>query len=620
MIELNASEQSIEKVTVYNDRATVQRRFQVDLKSGQNDISITRLPGLLDPDSIRVETESVDTFQLLTVLNVVSMDPREQTQDLSLPDPLSELEDQRSALSNHLRALRDAERILSDYAHSMSAKHATSEQLVSFIDTHIAQNKKLHVSITEARKEMRTVERRLSEMRLKNNSQLGRLKYAGVDVVLDANKDGNAWVILSYIVTNASWYPVYDIRADIDSQLASNAKNPPTMNIHYRASISQSTGEDWDGVTLTLSTTSPLTGSVIPTLRPWNIGTGSDPRLFHPATVSYDRDIDKVYSRRERPRSRSPVRSRRRTHTRTNSSRSPRRNRSWSPSRSWRPNTPREPTGEPRHSSRPRVTAWVKEGAIGSTFEIESPSTIPSGGSSHRVSIASLDLPSTLTWVTVPRKTTAAFLQCNIKNTSPYVLLAGPSNIFMDGNFVCKSELPNVSPQEDFSCSLGVDPSLRIIYQPQRRNVRTQGGSFLSRTPKRQITSVNQQIRIKNTRPSAISRLIVRDQIPNSQDSRIKVSVVNPDEKLIGAPSQSYSIPGGTGANSGSTNGLEEKLHYTLQNGVIAQWAQKHEDVSGGYGGAKGDGIIEWICSDVEAVLDLELEYEVSAPQGLDWK
>lgn len=33
-------------------------------------------------------------------------------------------------------------------------------------------------------------------------------------------------------------------------------------------------------------------------------------------------------------------------------------------------------------------------------------------------------------------------LQCKVKNTSQYVFLPGPSSVFMDNNFVCKSSMP----------------------------------------------------------------------------------------------------------------------------------------------------------------------------------
>jgi len=39
----------------------------------------------------------------------------------------------------------------------------------------------------------------------------------------------------------------------------------------------------------------------------------------------------------------------------------------------------------------------------------------------------------------------------------------------MDENFVAKSTAPDVSPQETFSCSLGMDPLVRVTYYPPAR-------------------------------------------------------------------------------------------------------------------------------------------------------
>ena len=47
---------------------------------------------------------------------------------------------------------------------------------------------------------------------------------------------------------------------------------------------------------------------------------------------------------------------------------------------------------------------------------------------------------------------------------------------------------------------------------------------------------------------------------------------------------------------------------------VLARWAQKHE--GGGSGGAKGDGVIEWIATDLHGTLDLNLAYEIASPVG----
>ena len=185
--------------------------------------------------------------------------------------------------------------------------------------------------------------------------------------------------------------------------------------------------------------------------------------------------------------------------------------------------------------------------------------------------------------------------------------------MFMDGNFVSKSSIPDVSPQESFSCSLGVDPSVKITYHPPKKVVRTQGGSIISISSKQEVTRFSQRISIKNTRPSSLSRIVVQDQVPNSEDSRIKVRLLQPDEKSIGAPSNGYAAAG----SKSSAN--IETLSYAVQKGVTAQWAQKNYEEIEGTGGARGDGVIEWICTNLEWSANLDLEYEVSGPHGLRW-
>lgn len=61
-----------------------------------------------------------------------------------------------------------------------------------------------------------------------------------------------------------------------------------------------------------------------------------------------------------------------------------------------------------------RIAAAV-EGATSSTFVISGKSSIPSdgddGSSTHKVSIAVIDLSADLEWITVPKLQTAAFLR-----------------------------------------------------------------------------------------------------------------------------------------------------------------------------------------------------------------
>jgi hypothetical protein len=187
----------------------------------------------------------------------------------------------------------------------------------------------------------------------------------------------------------------------------------------------------------------------------------------------------------------------------------------------------------------------------------------------------------------------------------------------MDGSFVAKSRVPDVSPQESFFCSLGVDPSVRITFHPQKKIKSSTGGGLLS--SKSSVTQFRQRITIKNTRSTSIARLVVRDLVPLSEDARIKLTMISPPEKAIGPAVPSVVNASGSGA-IGTFKGADvaETLTAQIEKGVVARWAQK-DDEGGGSGGSREDGVIEWIGTDIKDVLNLELVYEVTAPADLAW-
>ena len=83
----------------------------------------------------------------------------------------------------------------------------------------------------------------------------------------------------------------------------------------------------------------------------------------------------------------------------------------------------------------------LDESPLSLAYRIEGKLSLPSDGFAHKVSIAVLDFSAGLKYVCVPRKTSAAFIEGQIKNTSEYELLAGPVSVFMDDSFVTKTRL-----------------------------------------------------------------------------------------------------------------------------------------------------------------------------------
>jgi hypothetical protein len=86
-------------------------------------------------------------------------------------------------------------------------------------------------------------------------------------IVIDKTKAGPVGLKLNYLVADAAWRPLYKLRA------GTKANDPVT--VEYLAAVQQRTGEDWNGVTITLSTAQPLLNASPPDLRALEVAIGA---------------------------------------------------------------------------------------------------------------------------------------------------------------------------------------------------------------------------------------------------------------------------------------------------------------------------------------------------------
>lgn len=174
--------------------------------------------------------------------------------------------------------------------------------------------------------------------------------------------------------------------------------------------------------------------------------------------------------------------------------------------------------------------AETSHGLLSNTFHISSLASIPSDNTPHKVSVAKIDLKPVFEHVTVPKKAPCAFLKARVKNCSKYMFLPGPSNVFLDNNFVTKSSINSVAPNEEFETYLGVDNRVKIEYKPLKR-FREQVGIF----SKSVVWNFQQDIQIESYRQDEI-KVQVTDQVPNSLDSSIIVKLQQPNIQPLPSP------------------------------------------------------------------------------------
>ena len=128
-------------------------------------------------------------------------------------------------------------------------------------------------AITKINLEYNKILKQINELQAKRYDPLSEIV-----VVVEAFDATKAEFDLSYFVSSAGWTPSYDLKVE---QL-----NQP-INLKYKASVFQSTGEDWKDIKLTLSTGDPQLGGEKPTISSWYLG------QLPPYMVKKEKDANK---------------------------------------------------------------------------------------------------------------------------------------------------------------------------------------------------------------------------------------------------------------------------------------------------------------------------------------
>jgi hypothetical protein len=241
-------------------------------------------------------------------------------------------------------------------------------------------------------------------------------------------------------------------------------------------------------------------------------------------------------------------------------------------------------------------SVWEDNG-LTANYELPGIRTLAPSSLARRHKIASLSAANIhLSYICVPKLRSAAFLRAKIRNPSTTVtLLKGTAGVTLDGSFLGNMTLPRVSPSQLFSLPLGVDPAIQISYP--KPNVHRSTSGFISRES---AHTFNRSIWLTNTRPSAVE-LLVLDQVPISQDERLRVAILQPR----GLNKEGDSVRAGQAAKEGGKE-------------VAAPTASVKE---GAWGKAsatlKKNGEVNWnVNLEKGAACLLKLEYDTRMPSG----
>lgn len=290
----------------------------------------------------------------------------------------------------------------------------------------------------------------------------------------------------NYFTQNAGWSPSYDLRVkSIDN----------SFKIAYKGMVNQSTGLDWKGVKLSLSTSNPNRGNIMPILNPLFLS------LYVPP-VAYRKLKSVQVTSVESVKSMSTM-----AITQKDS------DDGLAMSYDETPNSGNTEDVSPYLN--------LRENQLNTNFEIDLPYDIPSDGIGYCVNIKEEQVKANYEHVAVPKLDKDAFLLARLTNWDTLNLMAGPANIIMDNIFLGKTYInPNIIT-DTLDVSLGRDQ--RIAIQRKRtKDFKTY------RKNDNKIEQHSYEIIVRNNKKQTVE-IAVKDQYPISRVKEVEVNVGDTD-------------------------------------------------------------------------------------------
>jgi uncharacterized protein (TIGR02231 family) len=302
-------------------------------------------------------------------------------------------------------------------------------------------------------------------------------------VDLECVKPGSLSLDVSYLVHGAGWHPRYDARTrDLEGK----------VDLTAFGVISQTTGEDWIDVVLTLSTAQPMINGRMPYIAPRVLNMGNNPVSVRKSRLrSASDDIGEQYE-------------------------------------AFTVQTQAFSGGVAEESRLPEerpadlALAEVASKGVAVTYKIVRSATVKSDGVEATFPVSSQVLSADFEYSTFPQAVPYVYFGSRVKNAEDLQLLAGSINLFLDKDYVGKSSLDNTGPGEEFDLYLGVDENVKI----ERKEIERKTDDVLIAgipSPSIKVT-VKYRLTVENYKNRDI-KVKLFEAMPVAGNDRIKVSI-----------------------------------------------------------------------------------------------
>ena len=463
----------IKHVTVFPDRAQIVHETLISLSPGKSVLKLSGLSPYIDAQSIQVKGFGEFTILSVNQQNNYLQNLEDSPEVKSLRSQIETLQIKVEDETVALNVLQEKEDFLiANRAILIKETTFSLEQLKNVMDLYTSNMDQISLTRLKKQRLIKDYNKEIAALQQQLTGKLGKqqLPSGEILVTVSADKQVNGKLTFSYVVSNAGWYPSYDIRVD-------DIKNP--VAIFYKANVFQSSGVEWKDVKLSFSNATPWVAGDVPVLNPWFVDFYYPVRIRGMATGTQRSEVQK--SNKVADAAYMMV--------------------------------------EEKAMEAAPVVVGKQIGETTITFDIAVPYTIQSDGKVQTVEIQRITTPADYKYVTLPKLSQLAYLTANITDWAKLSLQTGEATLYFENSFVGKSTL-NVNQLKDtLTISLGTDNSI-LVKRERRKDFTSRKVMGANRTD-----TYSYLLTIRNNKSNPVS-IILNDQLPVSSNSSISVDAI----------------------------------------------------------------------------------------------
>ncbi len=502
---------TITEVTVYAQGAQIYRKANYTVKPGVTEVIVDGVCPSIDPNSLQVKATG-NVILLDSKYSLYYPKPEDHKIEgipLKIRKEITFLQDSLNTMNFDLQDIQDeidvlyaAKNILSNNGSIRGVGKVNDsinllKQAVDYYQIKMNEiNKKLQ--ILNRKKHDKNEKKDLMQERLEtleNYQQNANLtpKQTGpshrITVTLSSKELVTGKFTISYLVSNAGWTPLYDLRSEISTG---------KINLSYKAQVFQNTGMDWDDVRLNISTNNPYQNKTKPSLHPWYV----DYNIYK--QVLSDKNKGNYNTNSISMQGMAP-----------------------SIARSENYSLNDEKSAEIDYESQTsNEFVQVVEHMISAEFKIDLPYTIKSNNEQYMVLVKNVDVNANFSYYTVPKLDRSVYLVAQLSKLDELQLVPAKANIFFDGSYIGETYIDPTQMEDTLTLSLGKDPNILIKRTLLKKDCKEKViGTQIEKT-------FAYNIEVRNYKSVNID-LIIQDQIPITQNGEIIIELLNADKAKV---------------------------------------------------------------------------------------